>query len=145
VNERLGFSPGEQIRIVTWLLALASAAVAWNLFLWKWDATATPSWLLPSNVATAAAFGVLGGAVVPRPRASLPALLVECGAGAGAVGGACLVIWLFINASEGDPDHPFALFLGSLFIAAGAFVVLSPGFFCAYALRTMVVRVAGKA
>jgi hypothetical protein len=99
----------------------------------------------PRSVATAAAFGVLGGAIVPHRRASLLALLVECGAGAGAVGGACLFTWLFINSAEGGPDHPFALFLGALFIAAGAFVVLCPGFLSAYGLRAMLVRVASRA
>lgn len=145
VNGPLSFTLGEKIRIVGWSLALASAALGWNVFLWKWDSTATPSWLVTSILATAAAFGVLGGAIVPRRRASLVALLVECGAGAGAVGGACLFIWFVINASEGGPDNPFALGLGALFIAAGTFVVLCPGFLSAYGLRAMLVRVAAGA
>ena len=122
---------------MVWSLALASAAIAWNVFLLTWDSTATPSWLLPSIIASAAAFGF-------RRRAPWFALLFECGAGAAAVGGSCLLTWFYINASATNPDHPFALGIGGVFIAAATFVVMCPGFFSAYALRTMLVRVATR-
>ena len=138
--ERLGLSRGEQVRLVAWSLALAGAVVGWNIYIYRMSLTAEPgsaaAWLLPAIVVTPATLGVLGGLIVPRRGASWLSLLAECGIGAGVIAGACFLTFITINVAEGDPDHPFALGLGAGFVAVASFIVLTPCFGCAYALRT---------
>jgi hypothetical protein len=140
----LDLTRDEVARLVGWLIALGGAVVGWNAYLWAGTLSAepvdAPGWLLPAIIGTPVALGFLGGLIVPRRGASWLSLLAECGVAAAVIAGACFLTFITINVAEGDPDHPFALGLGAGFIAIASFLLLTPCFGFAYALRTISLR-----